>query len=791
MPVVHCDILVLSPASRPRDELVQRVSVLTQGAVHSAASIDEALPLLAGGRHVVLADPAAGDAATCAARLPEAGGSVGIVMLADTPPAPLPVGVVQAVPVTATDLELGLAVGQAAQYAADAPTRTDVARELDELTGVMPDAAALLFDRNLVCRLARGPLVDRILHVSIDLTGQTAEQMAGPRWRITRPHWEAALRGSRQRFDYDVPETGHVYATDLIPRRAGGRVIDIVCVIADVTAQRRAEAAEAEARDQLARSEARYRAMFDNLHEGVALLDAGGAWVANASALRILGLTAEQLAGEERLPDGWYATDEDGARLALRDLPGHRTQRDGEPQTDRTLGLHVPDGTVRWLLVNTEPIPSASDPTRRDVVSSFIDVTAQREAERALAREHAELAEAQRIARMGSWRIALPDFAWTWSDEACRIFGRTPGDPPADFTEFLAHAHPEDREFLSRTWDRRLRHPAGPIELYFRLMHRAGTVSYLHMRAHVERDEQGHPTAIAGVIQDISERQEAELALRAAQRRFEAAFDEAPIGMILMDADGRNVRVNHAICELTGHSHAELLRMRHGVMTATDPAAEDLQALGDLLAGTVQRWTAERRLIASDGRAMWVQLSAARLQVAPDEPPMILCHYLDISHRHRLERRLRHLAEHDPLTGVPNRRAWEAQVPQAISDAEQSGTPLAIALLDLNGFKAINDTLGHDAGDRVLREVAAAWRGQLRDSDMLARLGGDEFAVLLPDCGEGDLDELARRLRTALQYDPGCAVGAVTRRPGESVEDLVRRADAELYRDKLAFRETS
>ncbi|MGK2938045.1 MAG: PAS domain S-box protein [Solirubrobacteraceae bacterium] len=791
MAFVTCDILVLSPTALLREDLAQRLTPLTQRSVQKAATIEDALPLLAGGRHVVVADSAAGDAATFATRLPEGGGSVGIVVLADEPPAPLPIGVVQAVPATVSDLELGLAVGQAAQHATAARTRTDAARELEELASLMPDTAALLFDKDLVCQLAKGPLIDRILQQSIDLTGQTAAQMAGPRWQYTRPYWEAALRGSRQRFDYDVEETGHVYAADLIPRRAGGRVIDIACVIADVSAQRRAETAEAEARDQLARSEARYRAMVDNLHEGVALLDADGRWVANASAQRILGLTAAQLAGEDPLPEGWTATDAEGTPIPLRDLPGHRTRRTGVAHTDLTLGLRLPDGTTRWLLVNAEPIPGQTDPARRDVLSSFIDVTAQREAERALASEHADLAEAQALARVGSFRIDLSDMSWTWSDEACRIFGRSPGDPPADFAGLLEHVHPDDQEFIARTWAQRQGQPAGPMELYFRLRHRGGVVAYVHLRAHAERDATGRASTFAGIVQDISERQEAELALRAAQRRFEAAFDEAPIGMILMDADGRNVRVNRAICELLGHSHAELLHRRHGVMTDTEQTAEDLQALGDLLAGTVQRWSAERRVIASDGRAMWVQLSAARLQVTPDEPPMILVHYLDISHRHRLERRLRHLAEHDPLTGVPNRRAWEAQVPQAIEEAARSGAPLAVALLDLNAFKAVNDTLGHDAGDRVLREVAAAWRGQLRDSDLLARLGGDEFAVLLPDCGQDDLSELARRLRTALRYHPGCSVGAVTWHPGEKAENLVRRADEALYRDKLASRDVS
>lgn len=788
MPRLPCDILVLSPAGALREALAARVTGLSQRPPLTAASLEEALPLLAGGRHVVLADPLAADAETLAARLPDSGGSIGIVLLAERAPAPLPLGVVGALPATASDVELGLAIGQAAQFAATARTPTDAVRELDELASLMPETAALLFDRDLVCQFARGPIVERI-RGTIDLTGQSAQQMAGEQWPDVRERWEGALRGSRQRFDYHLPETGRTYVTDLIPHRAGGRVIDIACVIADVTAQRRAEAAEGQALDRLARSEARYRAMVDNLHEGVALLDADGRWVANASALRLLGLTAAHLAGDEPLPEGWHATDSDGEPLAIRDLPGHETRRTGVAQTDRTLGLHLPDGTERWVLVNTEPIASPSDPSRRDVVSSFIDITAQRTAERALAREHASLQEAQSIARVGSWRLRLDDGVWRWSDELCRIFGRAPGNPPQSIGECLEHIHPEDRDLVARVWANQ--HPDRPLEIYFRLLHRSGAIGYVLLRSHAERDADGRVVAVAGIVQDVSQQQEAELALRAAQRRFEAAFDEAPIGMILMDAGGRNIRVNRAICELTGRTQGELLGTGHGVIGDTHTSAEDLQALGDLLSGRAQRWSAERRLIGADGRAMWVQLSAARIQAGPDDPPMILCHYLDISHRHRLERRLRHLAEHDPLTGVPNRRAWESQVPQAIARAEHSGTPLGVALLDLNGFKAVNDTLGHDAGDRVLREVAAAWRTQLRDSDLLARLGGDEFAVLLPDCAEGDLSELARRLRTAPRYDPGCSVGAVTWHPGESADELVRRADAALYRDKLTARDAS
>ncbi len=779
MPSLSCHILVLASADDLRDDLSRRVAPLTTGAVTAVADIDAAIRDLAGSRLVVLADGALPGIDDLPSRLAHTGGQASIVIVGD---GAAPCDARIALPADPTDLELGVALGRAAERVAPARTWSDAEHELDQLASLLPDTAALLFDPEFVCRMARGPLALRAREEGVPLEGVSIPDLIGEDWPLVRHQWEAALRGERRRFDYTYTPQDMIYTAELLPKMAGGEVVSIVCVTSDVTAQRRAEAAEAAARDELARSEAWYRAIVDHLHEGVVLVRADGSWIANRSAERIFGLDAEQISGRAPLPDGWSVTQADGAPIHLRDLPGHVTRRTGETITDRTMGVRLPDGSMRWLRVSSTPIPAQDDPSRREAVASFIDITAQRQAELALAREHAALVEAQSLARVGSWRMSPTATSWSWSDELCRIFGRTPGDWPATFDEFLAHVHEDDRAMLARRW----KDPgSGPVELYFRLRHRSGATAYVHLRAHVERDADGEIVGYAGVVQDVSERQEAEFALRAAQRRFEAAFDEAPIGMVLMDAEGRNVRVNRAIGELTGHSHAALLRMRHGVTGDHPIEPEELEAFEDLLSGVMQRWTGERRLVGADGRAMWVQLSAARLQVAPDEPPMILCHYLDISHRHRLERRLRHLAEHDPLTGVPNRRAWEAQVPQAIADAQRTGAPLGLALLDLNGFKSINDTHGHDAGDRVLREVAAAWRSQLRDSDLLARLGGDEFAVLLPDCGEEALTDLAHRLRKAPNYAPGCAVGAVVWHPGERVEDVVRRADAALYRDKF------
>jgi diguanylate cyclase (GGDEF)-like protein len=145
--------------------------------------------------------------------------------------------------------------------------------------------------------------------------------------------------------------------------------------------------------------------------------------------------------------------------------------------------------------------------------------------------------------------------------------------------------------------------------------------------------------------------------------------------------------------------------------------------------------------------------------------------------------KLRVLAGTDPLTGTANRRAWDDELASAAEQAEFDGRPMSVALLDLDDFKGYNDRFGHQAGDRLLKEVSAAWQAILRMSDVLARIGGDEFAVLLPACNLETAAQIAERLRSAVPA-ANCSVGVASRDPIETVEELLARADAALYEAK-------
>lgn len=141
----------------------------------------------------------------------------------------------------------------------------------------------------------------------------------------------------------------------------------------------------------------------------------------------------------------------------------------------------------------------------------------------------------------------------------------------------------------------------------------------------------------------------------------------------------------------------------------------------------------------------------------------------------------------DQLTGLPNRRAWERQLQKLGGDPRK----LAVGILDLDLFKEFNDTYGHPAGDRLLKETAAAWRGQIRDGDMLARIGGEEFGILLRDCEIHIAIDVVERLRYLVTQTRTCSAGIAIRHLDEPLGQTVGRADTALYQAKLQGRDQS
>jgi diguanylate cyclase (GGDEF)-like protein len=159
-------------------------------------------------------------------------------------------------------------------------------------------------------------------------------------------------------------------------------------------------------------------------------------------------------------------------------------------------------------------------------------------------------------------------------------------------------------------------------------------------------------------------------------------------------------------------------------------------------------------------------------------------------HRGELLERLEAMARTDDLTGLPNRRAWEDQLPREMARSLRDGRALSVAMIDLDRFKGFNDEFGHQAGDRLLKQAAGAWAGQLRSTDLLARYGGEEFALAVSSSGSNGVDSgIIERLRAVTPEAVTCSVGLVRWNGTESAEDLLGRADSALYAAKRGGRD--
>jgi diguanylate cyclase (GGDEF)-like protein len=189
-------------------------------------------------------------------------------------------------------------------------------------------------------------------------------------------------------------------------------------------------------------------------------------------------------------------------------------------------------------------------------------------------------------------------------------------------------------------------------------------------------------------------------------------------------------------------------------------------AVGTIVGFTTQWLVAEVRYQASEAQRLLAREVAAAVK------------------RTDLLSQLTDMASTDALTGLPNRRAWETNLNRALQD----GVPFVLAMFDLDRFKNFNDTRGHPAGDRLLKETAAAWREELRSGDFLARIGGEEFALLLPNCTSADALMVVDRLRGRMPYEQTCSAGVVIRKLEESPEVLMTRVDEALYAAKAAGR---
>ena len=234
------------------------------------------------------------------------------------------------------------------------------------------------------------------------------------------------------------------------------------------------------------------------------------------------------------------------------------------------------------------------------------------------------------------------------------------------------------------------------------------------------------------------------------QAQLESAFISAPIGMALIDIDGRWLKVNDALCRITALTRDEFRATTLQSITHPDDLDRDADSMRELLDGRIPSCEIEKRYRHAWGHYLWVLVTASVVRNDRGRPLYYVLQVQDISERRALASHLEYLLDHDFLTGLFNRRRFQQELVHEAERVSRYGGNGAVLMIDLDNFKEVNDGFGHNAGDDLLRGVAGALNHRVRRTDFVARMGGDEFAVLLPETHKDQAEIVAKGIVKAL-----------------------------------------
>ena len=391
------------------------------------------------------------------------------------------------------------------------------------------------------------------------------------------------------------------------------------------------------------------------------------------------------------------------------------------------------------------------------------------------------------------------DPAWTleFVSEGCL---RVTGFPPADilFNQRMAYDDltlPDDRLWV-REAIRCAVAEFRAFDLEYRIVHADGSVRWVWERGTAILDADGRPIALEGLIQDITKRKNAETALREAERRYHGLFDNAIEGIFRTSVEGNYLDANPALAHIYGFDSPQELMASLcdiGRQLYVDPTRREAFMRIVKARGSVTGF--ESQVFRKNGDIIWISENARLVLGEDGRPSGYEGTVEDITERRLYQTRIERQANYDTLTGLANRSLLQDRLQQALLTATSFGTRIAVAFVDLDRFKYINDSLGHHVGDELLKEVAARIQGCVRECDTVARLGGDEFVLLINGhAGPESVRSLMERLLVAVaqpwtidqgEFHVSCSIGvALHPEDGEDARTLLKHADSAMYRAK-------
>lgn len=558
----------------------------------------------------------------------------------------------------------------------------------------------------------------------------------------------------------------------------------ILASVRDITERKRAE-------EKLRESEQRYRSLVELSPDAIAVHSEGEILYINPAGAELFGASdAKELIGRKAM---------DFVHPDYRDVVKARIKRVLESEEPAPLleeKYYRVDGSTIDVEVAGTPVNFLGKPAIQAV---FRDITQRKQMEEAL-RENEERFRAIFENSGVGISIAELDRTLVQTNPAYQTMTGYSGDellgkPIAELTH--PHDVPADAKLNMKLL-------SGKLDRYQRekrYIRKDGEIIWVKPTVSVVRNTEGEPLFFVGVVEDITTRKRTEDALRESEERFRQLFEHSVDLLFVHDDKGKIVECNSEACRALGYTREELLSFNVGDIAVKLLSGEERRAQknGTLWEQAMRSESGhivgfeQNRLRRKDGTTFPVEVGVGAIDYGGRR--MIFASARDISEHKELEEQLTYQAFHDPLTYLPNRALFLERLEHALARTSRRQSCVAVLYMDLDNFKVINDTLGHEVGDSLLKAVSERLKTCLRPEDTVARFGGDEFTMLLEDIEDTDeakrvAERITEVLRTPFQLRQqeiyanitiGISVGTSA---GDSPEDLLRKADIAMYEAK-------
>jgi diguanylate cyclase (GGDEF)-like protein/PAS domain S-box-containing protein len=574
--------------------------------------------------------------------------------------------------------------------------------------------------------------------------------------------------------------------------------LELLSMLADVGANPLAHALALSSHDEL---RAQSTAVLDAMTAALLVQDLDGSIrFANPAAQELFGLNPDDVRdGGRSMRDSWNAVHEDGSPWPYEERPSLVALSTGEPQRDRIIGFHTRRGDLRWLAVNAVLTHDTAGATI-GVVATYDDITFRHGADATLRDARRRLQAALDLAGLATWQMDLASGTVYWSPKMYEMFGLAPSSDAPDLAKQRSVLVDEDQDTLE-AMARACIETGQPGQAVVRSIWPDGSRHYLWSQMDVATNAAGELTTLWGNSQDITEQEVAARQLAASEQHFRVAFDNAPIGMSMLDLtpgrEGQYLRANAAFCAMLGYSVDELGSLTLADLTHVDDIERDRARFGQVANGDTTTVAFEKRFRRKDGETVFAWLTSSVANGPSGELLYVITHALDMTSRRQQQAELERLALTDTLTGLANRTLLTDRLDQALARLQRNEGSCALLMLDIDRFKLVNDSLGHQVGDALLVEVASRLQAISRADATVARLGGDEFVVLAEGLTDADdahriAARLLETLRRPYHIDGApetlvvtASIGiSIATTPDRSHGELFREADLALYRAK-------